>query len=121
MKPGKPLSPSELYRHCDQSIFSFESTAELEKLDAIPGQERAVEAIQFGIESEPDGFNLFVLGPLAPAATILSGRFSNRKPHRNRVPTTGATSIISKTLRNRGRCACPPAWEMALEKIWNSS
>jgi len=63
MKPGKPLSPSELYRHCDQSIFSFESTAELEKLDAIPGQERAVEAIQFGIESEPDGFNLFVLGP----------------------------------------------------------
>ena len=62
MEPGKPLSPSELYRHCDQRIFAFESTAELEKLEAIPGQERAVEAIQFGIESESDGFNLFVLG-----------------------------------------------------------
>lgn len=62
MRPGKPLAAAELYRHCDPAIFSFDSTAELEKLTLIPGQERAIEAIQFSMESEPDGFNLFVLG-----------------------------------------------------------
>lgn len=62
MKAVKPLTPKELYRHCDQKLFDFESTAELEDMESIPGQERAVEAIHFGMEMEPDGFNLFVLG-----------------------------------------------------------
>lgn len=62
MKPGEPLTAAELYRHCDQSIFSFRSTDELNEADNAPGQERAVEAIHFGLESEIDGFNLFVLG-----------------------------------------------------------
>ena len=62
MKSGKPLAAAELYRHCDPAIFPFESIAELETLNSIPGQERAVEAIQFSMASEPDGFNLFVLG-----------------------------------------------------------
>jgi len=62
MKAVKPLTPEQLYRHCDEDIFSFESTAELEDMESIPGQERALEAIEFGMEAEPDGFNLFVLG-----------------------------------------------------------
>ena len=62
MKRGKPLAAAQLYRHCDPAIFSFESTAELDRRTSIPGQQRAIEAIQFSMESEPDGFNLFVLG-----------------------------------------------------------
>jgi lon-related putative ATP-dependent protease len=63
MEPGKPLSPSELYRHCDMGLFDFETTRELEQLAETLGQDRAVEAIHFSIGMETEGYNLFVLGP----------------------------------------------------------
>jgi lon-related putative ATP-dependent protease len=63
MQPGKPLSPSALYRHCDTDLFDFETTRDLEPLSEAFGQDRAVEAIHFSIGMEPDGYNLFVLGP----------------------------------------------------------
>ncbi|NBC16815.1 MAG: AAA family ATPase [Bacteroidetes bacterium] len=57
------LSPEALYRRCDPSIFDFETTADLEAQTHIVGQDRAVEAVQFGIGISQDGYNIFVLGP----------------------------------------------------------
>ena len=58
----KPLTIEQLYRPCDLTQFSFESTAELKPLDQPLGQERALEAIEFAVDIEQEGFNLFVLG-----------------------------------------------------------
>jgi lon-related putative ATP-dependent protease len=63
MQPGKPLSPAELYRHCDTGLFDFETTRDLEPLAETIGQDRAVEAIHFSIGMANEGYNLFVLGP----------------------------------------------------------
>jgi lon-related putative ATP-dependent protease len=52
-----------LYRLCDPDQFDFNTTAELEDLSEIIGQERALEAIRFAIGVPHEGFNLFVLGP----------------------------------------------------------
>ena len=57
-----PLSAAALYRACDLESFDFDTTAELEPLDGPLGQQRAVEAIEFGIDIEQRGFNLFLLG-----------------------------------------------------------
>ncbi|RME71392.1 MAG: ATP-binding protein [Chloroflexi bacterium] len=57
------LSPAQLYRHCDVSQFAFETTADLEELEGLIGQQRAVEAVQFGIGIRQEGYNLFVVGP----------------------------------------------------------
>ena len=62
MEPGKPLTPDNLYRECDPGLFDFETTAELEDMVDVLGQNRAVEAIHFGTEMAPDGYNLYVLG-----------------------------------------------------------
>jgi len=51
-----------LNRSADLSGFKFESTAELEAIDGLLGQERALEAIRFGTQIEKPGFNLFVIG-----------------------------------------------------------
>jgi lon-related putative ATP-dependent protease len=59
----KPLDATALYRRCDPAQFAFETTAELAELAEIIGQERAVEAVRFGIGIRRDGFNLFALGP----------------------------------------------------------
>lgn len=63
--PVKGLKPAALYRRCPTSSFGFRSTAELEELDGVLGQDRAVEALTFGIGIRRDGYNLFVLGPPA--------------------------------------------------------
>ncbi len=57
------IEASEASRRCNPDDFSFENTAELEKLTQIIGQERALEALDFGISIRRPGFNLFVIGP----------------------------------------------------------
>lgn len=60
----KPLSVDKLYNYCDLEIFDFNTTAELEELDEIIGQSRALKAISFGIGIKKDGYNLYAMGKL---------------------------------------------------------
>ena len=53
---------SDLYKYCDPSIFNFADTDELSPHSETIGQQRAVEAIQFGLDIESPGFNIFVMG-----------------------------------------------------------
>ncbi|HFD79764.1 MAG TPA: ATP-dependent protease [Gammaproteobacteria bacterium] len=57
------LPPATLCQRCDPSRFSFETTEELEPLPGIIGQERAIEAIRFGIGIHNSGYNIYALGP----------------------------------------------------------
>ncbi len=59
----KPLSPEQLYTPCDTSQFSFETTDQLPDLKQIIGQERALQALHFGVGIQQEGYNLYVLGP----------------------------------------------------------
>ncbi len=59
----QPLAPETLYRRCDVTQFKFKSTAELEDLSEFVGQDRALEAVRFGVGIRRQGFNLFLLGP----------------------------------------------------------
>lgn len=59
----KPLSAEQLYTVCDPQTFSFTTTADLKEIKEFVGQQRAMDAIQFGIGIQRDGYNLYVLGP----------------------------------------------------------
>jgi lon-related putative ATP-dependent protease len=59
----KPLETTALYQRCDPTQFTFATTADLQDLTEVIGQERAVEAVRFGIGIRREGFNLFALGP----------------------------------------------------------
>jgi lon-related putative ATP-dependent protease len=58
-----PLDASELYRRTDPEIFDFQTTEDLEDLDEVIGQPRAVDALRFGIGIRREGYNIFALGP----------------------------------------------------------
>ncbi|MGA2882743.1 MAG: ATP-binding protein [Bryobacteraceae bacterium] len=60
---AKSLQPEVLFRRCDPSEFKFDTTADLEDLAEFVGQDRALEAVQFGVGIRRQGFNLFLLGP----------------------------------------------------------
>jgi lon-related putative ATP-dependent protease len=65
-----PLAPELLYQPCPPDALPFASTAELEDLPRAIGQQRALDALRFGIGIRHPGFNLFALGP---AATDIHG------------------------------------------------
>lgn len=66
------LSPEKISYFCEPSQFKFESTAELKPLYEVIGQDRAVAAIDFGVEIKHYGYNIFALGPVGAgkASTI---------------------------------------------------
>jgi predicted ATP-dependent protease len=56
------LKVSDLRLICDPKIFKFKNTSEVKPLDTVIGQERAVEAIDFGLNMNDPGYNIFVTG-----------------------------------------------------------
>lgn len=59
----KPLAADQLYTTCDLDQFDFETTDQLDVLEEVAGQDRALKALQLGVNIRHDGYNLFVLGP----------------------------------------------------------
>lgn len=57
------LAPDRLYRTVDESALVFDTTADLEPIDGLVGQDRAREALDFGTRVGRAGFNLFAIGP----------------------------------------------------------
>lgn len=56
------LTSDQLRWKCPEDMFDFNSTAELEPLDEIVGQDRAIESIKLGAQLQAKGFNIFVTG-----------------------------------------------------------
>ena len=56
------LSPELLHQPCNPADLNFESTADLPDLGDVFGQDRAADAIRFGLEMKRPGYNIFVLG-----------------------------------------------------------
>ncbi len=56
------LAVESLYHSCDLSQLSFKTTADIKDDCEHLGQERAMDALKFGIGMKHDGYNLFVLG-----------------------------------------------------------
>ncbi len=63
-KPTKheELKPEDLRWNCDPDIFEFESTIDLEPMEGIIGQERALKAIRLGVDLRSPGYNIFIAG-----------------------------------------------------------
>ena len=56
------LTPNELRDVCSVDLFQFADTSQLDPLDEVIGQKRAVQAIDFGLNMKSPGYNIFVTG-----------------------------------------------------------
>ncbi len=63
MKLLEELAASDLRRQCEFADLEFETTDDLPALTGLLGQPRAVEAVEFGISIEREGYNIFAFGP----------------------------------------------------------
>lgn len=73
------LEPQQLYHRCDPEQFGFETTAELDDLGEIIGQQRAMDAVRFGAGIRHDGYNLFVVGPSGIGKRSMVRQFLQKK------------------------------------------
>ena len=60
--PVEPLPHDALYRKLDPAGMGFSTTADLEDLGEVLGQDRAMTAIEFGIAIDHPGYNIFCVG-----------------------------------------------------------
>ncbi len=58
----KELKPEELRWKCDPNIFEFESTEDIDPIEGILGQERALKAIRLGVDLRSPGYNIYIAG-----------------------------------------------------------
>ncbi len=84
---GVEALPVEALRwQCDPDQFDFETTSDLEGLHEIIGQDRAVEAIEFGIGINRHGYNMFALGPSGTGKQDVVERFIRRQARDEPTP-----------------------------------
>jgi len=60
--PPRSLPAEQADAPVDPSVLNFQTTRDLEPLDEIIGQKRAMEALDIGLGITQDGYNIFVAG-----------------------------------------------------------
>jgi lon-related putative ATP-dependent protease len=58
----RKVTKEELCNCCDLSELPFKTTDDIEPLKETIGQERALSALEFGLDIESHGFNIYILG-----------------------------------------------------------
>ena len=74
MKKVSELRYTQLKNGCYPGELSFRTTAELEPLEGIIGQERAVKAFDFGLAVKMKGYNIYMSGPSGTGKTTYARR-----------------------------------------------
>ncbi len=69
------LQAQQLYQKCDSKQLGFSSTVELKTLPTLIGQSRALEAVEFGLNINSEGYNLFVMGATGAGKFTLVKRY----------------------------------------------
>ncbi len=66
----KELSYTQLRKSCDPATFKFKTTKELEPFTGTIGQARGIKAMEFGLNIDIKGYNLYLEGPTGIGKTI---------------------------------------------------
>jgi len=81
-----PLTPDRLNRRCEPEVLPFDTTAQVADLDHLLGQDRAVEALHFGVGIRQPGYNLYALGASGTGKHSTVDRFLRARARHDSVP-----------------------------------
>ena len=86
MKEKNELSYRDLKMVCNQNMFHFETTEELEPITDGIGQERGIKALQFGINVDVKGYNIYMEGPSGVGKTMYAKNYLDSISSKKKVP-----------------------------------
>ena len=80
------LSYKDLKNVCNPNVFKFETTDELDGTDAIYGQDRGIKALEFGLNVDSKGYNLYIEGPSGVGKTMYAKKYITKLASKKKVP-----------------------------------
>ena len=86
MKEKNELSYRDLKMVCNQNMFHFETTEGLEPINDGIGQERAIKALQFGINVDVKGYNIYIEGPSGVGKTMYAKNYLKSVATKKKIP-----------------------------------
>ena len=87
MKSKNELNYKDLKLIFDTNMLNFETTKTLEPLQTGIGQERGIKALEFGLEVDVKGNNLYLEGPSGVGKTLYTKNYLNRIAKKKKVPS----------------------------------
>lgn len=87
MKSKNELNYKDLKMTCNPSIFNFDSTADLESIQEGIGQDRGIKALEFGLQVDVKGYNLYLEGPSGVGKTSYTRNYLNKLALKKKVPS----------------------------------
>lgn len=87
MRKINELSAKDLKDICNPNIFKFDTTKEIvDTTDLIYGQDRGIKALQFGLDIDVKGYNLYLEGPSGVGKTMYTQKYVKQKAEKEKVP-----------------------------------
>lgn len=86
IKKHDELSYTQLRHSCTPEAFAFQTTADLHPLEGVIGQERAVQAVEFGLAMKMKGYNIYMSGPAGTGKTTYAERSTKQLASSEPVP-----------------------------------
>ena len=86
MKKNNELSYKDLKMTCDPEVFHFETTQELEPINDGIGQERGIKALEFGINVDVKGNNIYLEGPSGVGKTMYAKNYLDKISLKKKMP-----------------------------------
>ena len=86
MKKSNELSYKDLKMICNPDLFQFETTNDLEPINTGIGQDRGIKALEFGINVDIKGYNLYLEGPSGVGKTMYTKNYLNKICKKKKTP-----------------------------------
>ena len=87
MKSKNELNYRDLKMTCNASLFKFETTEELEPIYSGIGQDRGIKALEFGLQVDVKGYNLYVEGPSGVGKTMYTKNYLEKIALKKKKPS----------------------------------
>lgn len=86
MKKKNELSYKELRVDCSPKLFDFATTDELDPISTGIGQDRGIKALEFGLNVDINGYNVYVEGPYGVGKTAYTKNYLNIISKKKKIP-----------------------------------
>ena len=87
MKKKNELNYKDLKMYCNPNVFKFDSTEELSPIQEGIGQDRGIKALEFGIQVDVKGYNLYLEGPSGVGKTMYTKNYLEKIAAKKKVPS----------------------------------
>ena len=87
MKNKNELNYKKLKMTCNPSLFNFETTEELEPIRDGIGQDRGIKALEFGLQVDVKGYNLYLEGPSGVGKTMYTKKYLDEISKKKKTPS----------------------------------